>query len=465
MPYTPPGTGAVPTTVAAKLAQTVSVFDFGADPTGATDSTAAIMAAVTYLNSLGGGKLYYPSGSYLVGSSTFVSYVFGSIQHEGASTESTVIINASTNQPAINVGNGVTQIYGGGIKNMRFTTKAGVVAVSGQTGFTFSKVGQFRIENVLVANTLAACYRGAYFTACSQYTVYNLQTQGCVLDGHSHISATDPYVTDCRSDANGGAGYVLNFCQGGEFKSCTAFINNVAWGLSSTTPASSPNKNNYFFACVGDTSVNYNWQIQDSQDSVWVGCWGSTQQSITVNTSAVGFFVTTQYCTRLTFAACIAVNNNGQGLQLFDAGASAPTAIIIDSCQLTGNGVAAGGGWGLALNGVVNKVRVNGGNLSGNATAPILNQSSQTDITISGSPIGYAPANNPLMAGPSPWTSTAQITDSLVVLTTVAGITALTVGGVTMPITANSSFFLKAGHQFIATWATTAPVFTFIPQA
>jgi hypothetical protein len=45
--YTPPFTGSVTETVAAKLAQTVSVLDFGADPTGVADSTAAIQAAVT----------------------------------------------------------------------------------------------------------------------------------------------------------------------------------------------------------------------------------------------------------------------------------------------------------------------------------------------------------------------------------------------------------------------------------
>ena len=46
--YNPAGTGAVSTTVQAKLRESVSVLDFGADPTGVADSTAAIQAAVTY---------------------------------------------------------------------------------------------------------------------------------------------------------------------------------------------------------------------------------------------------------------------------------------------------------------------------------------------------------------------------------------------------------------------------------
>jgi len=62
--YTQGGTGAVATTVQAKLRQTVSVLDFGADPTGATDSTTAIQAAITAAPQ--GGAVYVPNGTYKV---------------------------------------------------------------------------------------------------------------------------------------------------------------------------------------------------------------------------------------------------------------------------------------------------------------------------------------------------------------------------------------------------------------
>ena len=61
--YTPAGTGAVATTVQAKLRESVSVKDFGAVGDGVTDDTAAIQAACTAaLN------VFFPSGSYLVSS-------------------------------------------------------------------------------------------------------------------------------------------------------------------------------------------------------------------------------------------------------------------------------------------------------------------------------------------------------------------------------------------------------------
>jgi hypothetical protein len=61
--YDPPFTGAVTSgyTVQDKLAQTVSVKDFGAAGDGVTDDTAAIQAAVATQKSL-----YFPSGTYLI---------------------------------------------------------------------------------------------------------------------------------------------------------------------------------------------------------------------------------------------------------------------------------------------------------------------------------------------------------------------------------------------------------------
>jgi hypothetical protein len=57
------GTGAVNNPIDIKLGETVSVLDFGADPTGTTDSYAAIMAAIASVNNF--GEIYFPAGVYL----------------------------------------------------------------------------------------------------------------------------------------------------------------------------------------------------------------------------------------------------------------------------------------------------------------------------------------------------------------------------------------------------------------
>jgi hypothetical protein len=50
--------------VNAKLADVVSVKDFGAVGNGVVDDTAAIQAAISYVSSLGGGAIYFPAGIY-----------------------------------------------------------------------------------------------------------------------------------------------------------------------------------------------------------------------------------------------------------------------------------------------------------------------------------------------------------------------------------------------------------------
>lgn len=60
--YLPSGTGAVATTVQAKLRQSVSVKDFGATGDGSTDDAAAVQLALNVA-----GNIYFPAGTYSIG--------------------------------------------------------------------------------------------------------------------------------------------------------------------------------------------------------------------------------------------------------------------------------------------------------------------------------------------------------------------------------------------------------------
>lgn len=69
--YTPAGTGAVATTVQAKLRESVSVKDFGAVGDGVTDDTSAIQAAINYA-SANSKSVFIPDGTFLLDKLTFV---------------------------------------------------------------------------------------------------------------------------------------------------------------------------------------------------------------------------------------------------------------------------------------------------------------------------------------------------------------------------------------------------------
>jgi len=71
--YNQGATGAVTISQQAKNQQTVNVLDFGADPTGATDSTTAINAALTYLAGLGGGTIKFPLGIFTFSSTLLIT--------------------------------------------------------------------------------------------------------------------------------------------------------------------------------------------------------------------------------------------------------------------------------------------------------------------------------------------------------------------------------------------------------
>jgi hypothetical protein len=72
--YIPPFTGSVPTNVELKLAQTVSVKDFGAVGNGIADDTAAFTAAFTAAGT--SGCVYAPTGTYKISSEVTVQCSF-----------------------------------------------------------------------------------------------------------------------------------------------------------------------------------------------------------------------------------------------------------------------------------------------------------------------------------------------------------------------------------------------------
>lgn len=156
-------TGAVVRTLQSKLQERISVLDFGADSTGVADSTAAFIAAADYANSIGGGRIFVPPGTYITptgitlgnGSNAAVSTKHNKIVFYGAGMgSSTGVTNQQVNgaskikytgssSPSTAVVSFAGPMYGIGLEDIELdcNSLAGIgVSINHVTQATFRKV-------------------------------------------------------------------------------------------------------------------------------------------------------------------------------------------------------------------------------------------------------------------------------------------------------------------------------------
>ena len=178
--YDPPFTNSVATTVELKLAQTVSIKDFGAVGDGVTDDTAAIQAAST---SIGAGTLHFPEGNYLASFDTYANLVFapnafvtGTVTITGASEVKLTSVRASCVKIDTDVNSfTVDLVYADG---SYYTGAAGLPGI-----YTVSVIDVVDISRLYVKN-------------CGGTAQYNDAT-GFKGNGGSLLSIEYAEITDC----------------------------------------------------------------------------------------------------------------------------------------------------------------------------------------------------------------------------------------------------------------------------
>jgi hypothetical protein len=228
--YDPAGTGAVSTTVQAKLRQTVSVQDFGAAGNGSTDDTAAFQLAFNALTS--GGELVIPNGTYKLTSTITVSNANVSVSCSGTLTWTT--LGASKNGLTISANNFLWdggRIYGPSVGtyvvNERFISMIGTSTSNRKTGlkvynaeiYYFGSVGIYTqfVDNIIVKNNyIHDCgYAGAIFLS-SNYGNFEANkvkniTPGTV--GNMYGVSLSHDSTNYSTDPNAGTKLATNpFC-------------------------------------------------------------------------------------------------------------------------------------------------------------------------------------------------------------------------------------------------------------
>lgn len=193
--YDPSGSGAIATTVQAKLRETVSVLDFGADNTGATDCSTEIAAAYAYATATG-GELYFPAGTYL-GQFTFN----GEAPVRGAGQRRTVLKPSNTSSYCVRLfGSGGDANLGATLSNLSITSTAGtgtglLCGNSAGSGFSNGLVERLEIsgfaDNLLLNSAIMCTFRAIW----SANGTYGLRTD-------SENNVTTCHFDTCRFTTN-----------------------------------------------------------------------------------------------------------------------------------------------------------------------------------------------------------------------------------------------------------------------
>lgn len=183
--YTPPFTGSVSTNVEDKLAQTVSVKDFGAVGDGVTDDTVAIQAAVDAVFNTGGGTVYFPTGIYLV--SSIVKNWIGAVtvRIQGAGKRAVKILKkAGTTTPVFDFSSGVSiletysEIADLWIQGLGSATEAGL---------RVTDWGRWTMKNVQIDS----CNKGIHARGALVFDVYDCTLQSNVFGYYCEKSTTN----------------------------------------------------------------------------------------------------------------------------------------------------------------------------------------------------------------------------------------------------------------------------------
>ena len=322
--YDPPFTGGVITNVEAKLAQYISVKDFGAVGDGVTDDTAAINTAVTYANSVGGGVVTFPSGTYMVnasGTTTGIQLKTGVYLNLTGAKLKALSFNSPDYRLVWIQEQGNCGVIGGEIEGDKLTTTATSTDAQGHGIYIILNCANVTVQGVKVYN----CYGDGIYTGrlCTGTKITN-----CVLTNNgrnniSVVSSSNVVIDGCDiSNANGNlpeAGIDVEPNPGDAVSNNVVITNchiygNTNEGISFPAPAPTP---------LIETAVVSNCHIYDNGTQ---GIRASYVKNLEVTgcviygNGAGGIQDTAALATSLNIDGNIIFDNTGSGIEGFASG-------------------------------------------------------------------------------------------------------------------------------------------------
>ncbi len=260
------GTGASNRAINLKLAETVSLADFGADATGATDSTTAIVNAIASLPT-SGGTLYY-KGKFLVASTIIVDKAIRLVadggKGDGVNTfpSSYFIKKATLNGPCLKLTEAGIIMEGGGVLGEAGTLAdtspfaQRVIARNAAAGGDGIHVlgGRITLRDVTVNWVAEVGIKvGAYAGEDTNSNVWCLDRCTANYNGDHGISISDDGLISDGINANAG------ICIGANISNnvnAGVFVN-AAFGNTFTGLVSQTNKYGAYFAADSTTNTLY----------------------------------------------------------------------------------------------------------------------------------------------------------------------------------------------------------------
>ncbi len=472
-----------PALVAAQSTRIVSVVTFGADPTGAADSTAATQKTIDAVARVGGGTVTFPPGNYKT-SATLTRPANVLIQ--GAGPELSSITSTCNCAIIAATGTQANVVNNGGVRDITLNGTWGANHANiRSTGISESWTNRSIHQNVRIHGT----YHGMYGQALWQVKWENVHVDGAgrqqsyIAFYLDQLPTTFPVGTsnaveavNCVAQGVLFAGFRLLNPNGSKFINDEAENGEFGWWIGTTSAGVYPIEFAHFANDLADTNSGYGWMVQQGLNSSpatymqFVNIWASTS-------NGPGFYC--DGCSSINISNGQFGNNGAGGVHLNNS-----KNVILANSELQANNTGAHPGVGdiWISGGNSNRVIGNHSNMA-NATSVSILESNGTNnndfadntanqgckVTGAYSTVhnsrGCSSPNIEMKAGTSPWTSPPQNYDCLDVITKAGGLSALSTNGVSLQTSANAAFFIKAGKTFTATWTTTAPVFTCIPES
>ena len=317
-----------------KLQESVSVKDFGAAGDGTTDDTTAIQNAINEINSLGGGVVFFPAGTYNVSSTLTVSNY---VTLQGSGPKASYIRTTSATNNVVNITGSFTGVF-----NLGFTTTQ-----TAQTAGSYIVADGIYcyINNFYMSKPYQGVYVSGVFTFIQEGLIEDVTSRNVTSNGSSFV------INNTAGPTTGGE--------------ADCYINNIICRVSSNTTSTWPS------FCV-------NWE---SGAAVHVENCELLQADIALNVSPksgyvdlAGRFTNTYFDTILSHCAlispqatsseAISINftccefgaNGGNGLSIIQASSEIDSQITITSCEFsnyipnTGTGLYVSTGTGQLIN-------------------------------------------------------------------------------------------------------------------